>query len=141
VALPVSICLLWAVAQTLDGVRHIECKDDSNRLLFVRFLKIQLTSGSKWRRNVHNGKKIKAATESIPSELSGPTCLYLNYEIGRVGESFPSSFAFFTNRVRFLHRFRRAARDSFAVTSLTKEKERLVRPPAPRKTWSVVCCR
>jgi hypothetical protein len=67
------------MALTLDGVRHIECKDDSNRLLFVRILEIQLTSGSKLKRNVHNGKKIRAATESIPSELSGPTCLYLNY--------------------------------------------------------------
>jgi hypothetical protein len=37
------------MAQTPDGVRHIECKDDSNRLLFVRFLEIQLASGSEWK--------------------------------------------------------------------------------------------
>jgi hypothetical protein len=140
-ALPVSICLLWAMAQTFNGVRRIECKDDSNRLPLVRFLETQLTGRCKWKREVRNAKKIKAAAESISSELSGPTCSYLNYEIICVDELFLASFAFFTNRVRFLHNFHHTARDSLRVNSLTKEKEGLVRRPAPRKTWSVVCCK
>jgi hypothetical protein len=141
VALPFAICLLWAMAQTFNGVREIECKDGSNHLSLVRLPEIQLARRSKQKREVRNTKKIKAAAQSTLSELSGRTCLYLNCEIVPVVESFLASFAFFTNRVRFLHRFRRAARDSLPVTSLTKEKEGLARPPAPRKRWSVVCCK
>jgi hypothetical protein len=50
----------------VDGVRHSKCKDDSNRLPLVCFLEFQLTRASRWKSEVRNGKKIKAATESIP---------------------------------------------------------------------------
>jgi hypothetical protein len=97
------------MAQTFSGVRQVECKDDSNRLPLVRLPEIQLSRRSKWKREVRNAKKIKAAAESLPSELSDRTCLSLNFEIVPVDESFLASFAFFTNSVRFLHRFRRSA--------------------------------